>query len=211
VDSDTDADTGPTTWYRDVDGDGYGDALVSYEGEEGLDGYVDKPGDCNDNDAEVNPDALEFWGDSVDNDCDGSVDETDDFEGDYVGEFSIAVPQSPATLTYIGTTAAVVLFNGTTGYLLGNFSGRTDAGDLLTGHYHATLESSNFTGVIVDSPSRARCTDTSGIPGRITPRQRSLTGIVNPDGVAITLSAEYSCFASVDTPSVGTITLTHSR
>ena len=37
------------------------------------DGYV-APEDCNDNDALINPDAYDFIGDQVDNDCDGTVD-----------------------------------------------------------------------------------------------------------------------------------------
>src|SRR2546426_321714 len=37
------------------------------------DGYA-SPADCNDNDALVSPDAYDFVGDGVDNDCDGAVD-----------------------------------------------------------------------------------------------------------------------------------------
>lgn len=39
------------------------------------DGYCATEGDCDDNDASVNPGASEVCGDNVDNDCDGSVDE----------------------------------------------------------------------------------------------------------------------------------------
>lgn len=37
------------------------------------DGY-DRPADCNDDDPSVNPDAFDFAGDKVDNDCDGIID-----------------------------------------------------------------------------------------------------------------------------------------
>jgi hypothetical protein len=61
-------------WYRDADGDGYGDA-----GDEVVDclepeGYVEEPGDCDDADAAVNPGAEEVCNE-IDDDCDGSVDE----------------------------------------------------------------------------------------------------------------------------------------
>src|ERR1700722_1607489 len=38
------------------------------------DGYT-VPKDCNDNDAMVNPEAFDFVGDGIDNDCDGIVDD----------------------------------------------------------------------------------------------------------------------------------------
>lgn len=39
------------------------------------DGFTEEDGDCDDTDPEVNPDATELCGDSVDNDCDSQVDE----------------------------------------------------------------------------------------------------------------------------------------
>jgi len=38
------------------------------------DGYKVSEGDCNDKDGTINPDAYDFEGDGVDNDCDGTVD-----------------------------------------------------------------------------------------------------------------------------------------
>jgi hypothetical protein len=38
------------------------------------DGYV-TPADCNDNNAQVNPEAYDFVGDGIDNDCDGHIDD----------------------------------------------------------------------------------------------------------------------------------------
>jgi large repetitive protein len=68
------ADT--TTWFVDVDGDGYGDDSSSVESCTAPIGYVSTGGDCDDLDTDINPSALE-WCDGVDNDCDGSVDEAD--------------------------------------------------------------------------------------------------------------------------------------
>ena len=64
-------------FYRDSDGDGYGNPFVSdrrcFEG----DGYVQNSDDCNDSDPEIRPDAIELC-DTLDNDCDMLVDDQDD-------------------------------------------------------------------------------------------------------------------------------------
>jgi hypothetical protein len=63
-----------STWYADADGDGWGDELESTEACEPGDGWVDRPGDCDDTDSSVNPGAEESCNDQ-DDDCDGGVDE----------------------------------------------------------------------------------------------------------------------------------------
>jgi len=63
-----------TTWYEDADEDTYGAALTATNDCEQPDGWVEVAKDCDDADAEVNPDATETC-DSVDNNCDGTVDE----------------------------------------------------------------------------------------------------------------------------------------
>lgn len=63
-------------YYRDSDGDGYGDPSTSELMCSGLGatGWIDIAGDCDDSVATVNPDAQELC-DSIDNDCDGETDE----------------------------------------------------------------------------------------------------------------------------------------
>jgi hypothetical protein len=70
--------TGQTTWYRDSDGDGYGDASVTTSACDAPTGYVSDSTDCNDASASVNPGATEVCdsGD-VDEDCDGLADDAD--------------------------------------------------------------------------------------------------------------------------------------
>jgi hypothetical protein len=62
-----------TTWYYDVDGDGYGDDSVSFVSCSAPAGYVAMGGDCDGTNAAVNPGATEVC-DGVDNDCDGTTD-----------------------------------------------------------------------------------------------------------------------------------------
>lgn len=64
------------TWYIDADGDGFGNSLISTTACIAPDGYVADNTDCDDNDADSNPDADEVC-DGKDNDCDGLTD-TDD-------------------------------------------------------------------------------------------------------------------------------------
>ena len=82
TDTDTDVDTGDTaepctefTWFRDADGDGFGNpAVVTENCEPSPDGYVADGTDCDDADASSFPGAPESC-DGADNDCDGAVDE----------------------------------------------------------------------------------------------------------------------------------------
>ena len=67
---------GQSVWYEDVDGDGYGDSAASTEACEAPDGFVSNADDCDDGDADVNPDAAEVC-DTIDNDCDASIDDDD--------------------------------------------------------------------------------------------------------------------------------------
>ena len=61
------------TWYADTDSDGYGDFAFTQSACEAPSGYIADATDCDDSDAAISPAADEVC-DSVDNDCDGSVD-----------------------------------------------------------------------------------------------------------------------------------------
>ncbi|HZH30866.1 MAG TPA: putative metal-binding motif-containing protein [Pyrinomonadaceae bacterium] len=64
----------PNTYYRDADGDGYGDAGDRAQSCNAPAGYISTAGDCNDNNAAVNPGATEICN-GIDDNCDGVVDE----------------------------------------------------------------------------------------------------------------------------------------
>jgi hypothetical protein len=82
VDSDCDGSTDDgdeldrSTWYADADTDGYGDASSTLLSCDLQSGYVADDTDCDDGDAAINHAATEVC-DSVDNDCDGLVDDDD--------------------------------------------------------------------------------------------------------------------------------------
>ena len=63
-----------TTWYRDADGDTWGDADDTIVAVEQPAGYVAGAGDCDDIDPGIDPGAVEVC-DGLDNDCDGEIDE----------------------------------------------------------------------------------------------------------------------------------------
>jgi hypothetical protein len=65
-----------TTWYRDMDSDGYGDLAdsVTISGCNGPVGYVRDSTDCNDTNARVHPGAAEICN-GFDDNCDGQFDE----------------------------------------------------------------------------------------------------------------------------------------
>lgn len=64
------------SWWPDVDGDGYGDDAQRPVSEctATKPGYALRAGDCNDNDASINPAAVEIC-DRIDNNCNGQIDE----------------------------------------------------------------------------------------------------------------------------------------
>jgi len=66
-----------SSWYGDADADGYGDpASEVIDCEPGLD-WVENGDDCDDTNSDIHPDAIEIC-DSIDNDCDGLIDDADD-------------------------------------------------------------------------------------------------------------------------------------
>ena len=98
------------TFYRDVDGDGYGVSTDTVTGCSAPSGYVALSGDCNDGASGIHPGAAEVC-DEVDNDCDGSIDEGvsmgtyyRDSDGDGYGVSSDSVTACSAPSGYVASS-----------------------------------------------------------------------------------------------------------
>ena len=69
------------TWYQDADGDGYSNETTLQSANRPAENYylsselIAISGDCNDNDATINPGADEVCDDGKDNNCNGTIDE----------------------------------------------------------------------------------------------------------------------------------------
>lgn len=79
--------TGQSTWYQDADGDTFGNAAKTTRACNKPTGYVSDKTDCDDSNAAVKPTAQEICDNSVDNDCDGLVDDND--PSIYDGQLSV--------------------------------------------------------------------------------------------------------------------------
>jgi len=109
---DEDAAADAATWYADADGDTYGDASSSVVDCDQPAGYVSDTTDCVDSNASIHPGAVETC-DSVDQDCDGIVDDEAvdaglwyaDADGDTYGDDASVAKSCSAPAGYVADNA----------------------------------------------------------------------------------------------------------
>ncbi len=85
------------SWFRDLDGDGYGDATASVPACTQPAGMVSRVDDCDDADPTVYAAGVERVGDGIDNDCDPTTLD-DDADGDGVGASDDCDDEDPSIL-----------------------------------------------------------------------------------------------------------------
>jgi hypothetical protein len=151
-DGQVDEDLATFTYYRDADGDGYGDPANSATACQVPAGYVANSGDCDDANANIYPSASELC-DGVDNDCDDTVDEGcyanntyyRDADNDGYGDPEISVQASTTPIGYVADNtdcddSDVSINPGATEICDGidnNCNGQIDEGVLNTYYYDA--------------------------------------------------------------------------
>ncbi len=101
---------GENKYYKDNDGDSYGDPEVTITASSQPTGFVANNTDCDDSDATIYPGATEVCGDSIDQDCDGS-DKTCDTGGDttvytFYADSDSDTYGNPNTTTFSNTNSA---------------------------------------------------------------------------------------------------------
>ncbi|MEL0457599.1 MopE-related protein, partial [Flavobacteriaceae bacterium SZ-1-7] len=82
-----------TTFYADLDNDGYGDSSNSIDACSQPVGYVSNDSDCDDSDFTINPDATDIPNDGIDQDCNGEDQTTLDLGK--LGMYKISVTPNP--------------------------------------------------------------------------------------------------------------------
>jgi hypothetical protein len=95
-----------TVFYPDADNDTYGNTAASIKSCTQPPGCVTVGGDCNDNNSNINPGALEICGNLIDDNCNGQVDEGCNTATPLLTINDITVNESQGTVQLIVTLSA---------------------------------------------------------------------------------------------------------
>ncbi len=98
-----------TTFYRDLDNDGFGNSAVTIQACSVPVGYVANSTDCNDSNAEISPADAEVCN-TIDDDCDGSIDEGvtttfyRDLDNDGFGNLAVTIQACSVPVGYVANS-----------------------------------------------------------------------------------------------------------
>jgi hypothetical protein len=208
--------TGETDWYLDLDEDGYGDGDPTLACDL-PDGFVAVDGDCDDDDALINPGEMEVC-DGVDQDCNGDVDELPavgtstyylDADGDGYGTSAGRRSACEAPAGYVSVSgdcndANAAIAPGLTETCDGvdqDCDGRADEDAVDTVSWHPDSDGDGYgaSGVTVTA-----CTAPSGYLADASDCDDTDTS-VSPDGVEVCNSADDDCNGAVDDDAVDVV------
>lgn len=117
------------TFYRDADGDGFGNPSISVEGCSAPTGYVANNLDCNDANPNIRPAATEVC-DGIDNNCNGQIDEGfTDTDGDGIKD-CVDTDKDNDGVADVADNCPLVKNGNQADF---DLDGKGDACDLLTG------------------------------------------------------------------------------
>lgn len=141
------------TYYQDNDADGFGNSSVSIQSCSQPSGYVTTSGDCNDNNAAINPGASEICGNGFDDNCNGQVDEGCTIQPQIsISDVTVYESQGMATLTVsltnISTQSIKISYNTVDGTAIGKGKGKNPAIDYEVSKGFITIPSGSLYGTI---------------------------------------------------------------
>jgi hypothetical protein len=198
------------TWFKDTDGDGYGDAAEAVNACDAPEGHVDNALDCDDNNNTINPDGEEVC-DDADNNCndetdeEGATDATDwyqDKDGDGHGNAGVSVSACNAAVGYVALSDDcndndASAYPGATEYCDGidnNCIDGVDEGDAAPQTYYADFDADGYGTEEITSTGCGSPPNYVLVMGDCN----DFNGAISPDAVEVCDEIDNNCDGEID-------------